>query len=171
MEQDKYGDNFQAHLMDQYKLCVEMADRVSVRRGQANTFYISLLSALLALLSLVIDKQLFAGPSSVLLFLTSLLGLALCLAWYVNIQSYKQLNSLKFQVIHEMEKSLPFPCYLREWDILKERRGDKKKRYIRLTTVEKYIPLIFATPYLCLLLYTLLVFAGIVDITTSGNLN
>ncbi|MDJ0707837.1 MAG: hypothetical protein QNJ46_31565 [Leptolyngbyaceae cyanobacterium MO_188.B28] len=163
MEKDKYGDNFQAHLMDQYKLFVEMADRVSARRGQANTFYISLLSALVALLSLVIDKELFSGPSSVLLFLTSLIGMALCLTWHLNIKSYKQLNGLKFKVIHEMEQSLPFPCYEREWAILKEKEKQQKPGYIRLTTVEKYIPLIFATPYIGLMVYTLLVFVGIVD--------
>jgi hypothetical protein len=50
--QAAYGDKFQDHLMEQYKICVEMADRVSVRRNQANSFYISLLSALIALLSL-----------------------------------------------------------------------------------------------------------------------
>ena len=39
---EKYGDKFQDHLIEQYKLYVEMADRVSARRAQTNRFYISL---------------------------------------------------------------------------------------------------------------------------------
>ena len=137
MQRDNYGKDYQSHLMEQYKLCVEMADRVSARRGQANSFYISLLSALLALLALIFDNELFTGAASVFLFFTALIGLALCLAWYINIQSYRQLNGLKFKVIHEIEASLPCPCYKREWDLLKEQRGEQKKRYLRLTIVEK----------------------------------
>lgn len=161
MKQEDYGEDFYSHLLEQYKICVEMADRVSVRRGQANTFYISLLSALLTLPSLLTDKNLFSGSSSILLFFTSILGLALCFTWYINIQSYKQLNSLKFKVINEMEQHLPFPCYSREWEILKAKERDGKKQYTRLTAIEKFVPLIFAVPYLGLLLYTLLVFVGI----------
>ena len=161
MKQEDYGENFYVHLLEQYKLCVEMADRISVRRGQANTFYISLLSAILALLSLIIDKNIVVGSASVLLFCTSIAGLALCLTWYANIQSYKQINSLKFKVINEMEQYLPFACYSREWEIREEKQKNGKKQYIRLTGIEKIVPLIFAFLYGGLLVYTLLVFVGI----------
>ena len=50
MEPEKYGDNYQAHLMDQYRLYVEMADRTSQRRDQSNRFYAGLVSAIIALL-------------------------------------------------------------------------------------------------------------------------
>lgn len=53
MTKEEYGDNFQAHLLDQYKLYVEMADRISARRVQINNFYTSFLSGLLAFLSIV----------------------------------------------------------------------------------------------------------------------
>ena len=163
MKQEDYGENFYVHLLEQYKLWVEMADRISVRRGQANTFYISLLSAILTLLSLIIDKNIVVGSASVLLFFTSIAGLALCLTWYANIQSYKQINSLKFKVINEIEQYLPFACYSREWEILEEKQKNGKKQYIRLTGIEKIVPLIFALLYGGLLVYTLLVFVGIFE--------
>ena len=53
MDRDKYGDNYQAHLLEQYKLYVEMADRISQRREQSNRFYAGLVSAIVALLVLV----------------------------------------------------------------------------------------------------------------------
>lgn len=153
-----YGNDFQTHLMEQYKLCVDMADRVSARRSSVNTFYISLLSALLAFLSLIVDKALFSESINSVLFFTAILGIILCFTWYLNIQSYRRLNSLKFAVINEMEQQLPYPCFIREWEILKERQKSGRQQYIRLTTVEKTIPLIFSVPYIGLFLKTLFSF-------------
>jgi hypothetical protein len=150
---ENYGSEFKTHLLEQYKLYVEMADRVSSRRVQTASFYTSILSALLALLSITSNKELFQGPQSFVLLTTAILGLCLCVAWSANINSYKQLNSLKFKVIHDMETHLPFPCYDMEWKILKEDKN--RRRYFRLTAIEQYIPVILAVPYLCLLVYSL----------------
>ena len=147
-----YGSNFKAHILDQYKLYVEMTDRVSSRRVQIASFYISILSALLALLPIISNKDLFQKPQIFVLLAISVLGLCLCLAWFANINSYKQLNSLKFKVIHEMEAFLPFACYEREWQILKENKN--RRRYFRLTAVEQYIPVILSVPYVCLFIYS-----------------
>lgn len=100
----KYGDDFQKDLLEQYKLYVEMMDRTSSRRGQTNNFYISFLSGILALLSLLIDKNLLAVQQNILVVFLAFLGLFLCLIWNVNINSYKQLNFLKFRAIEEMEQ-------------------------------------------------------------------
>mgnify|MGYP001791605170 CR=1 FL=1 len=151
---ENYGNEFNTHLLEQYKLYVEMADRISSRRVQIASFYTSILSALLALLSITNNKNLFQGPQSFVLLTVAILGLCLCLAWAANINSYKQLNSLKFKVIHEMEAYLPFPCYEREWEILKEDKN--KRRYLRLTAIEQYIPMILSVPYLCLFVYSLI---------------
>ncbi|MCK4735084.1 MAG: hypothetical protein KAT65_21710, partial [Methanophagales archaeon] len=56
----EYGEAFKQHLLEQYKLYVEMADRISTRRAQTNRFYISLLSGLLALLSIVVGRNIFS---------------------------------------------------------------------------------------------------------------
>jgi hypothetical protein len=108
---ESYGSEFKVHLLEQYKLYVEMADRVSSRRVQTASFYTSILSALLALLSITSNKEIFQEPQSFVLLTIAILGLCLCLAWAANINSYRQLNSLKFKVIHDMEAYLPYPCY------------------------------------------------------------
>lgn len=41
-------ETYQAVLLEQYKLCVEMADRVSARRNLTNTFFLSLNSLVAA---------------------------------------------------------------------------------------------------------------------------
>ncbi|MGK7954465.1 MAG: hypothetical protein AB4063_04265 [Crocosphaera sp.] len=163
INKNSYGENFHDHLLEQYKLYVEMMDKVTERRGQTNTFYISLLSGLLALLSFLIDKDsnLFSGERNIFLLVFGILGIALCYVWHININSYKQLNSLKFKVINEIESYLPFRCYYREWEILRE---EKKHKYRRLNKVEKFVPLILSFPYFLLLIFAFLDLIGISSI-------
>ncbi|MGF1522668.1 MAG: hypothetical protein ACFBSF_10170 [Leptolyngbyaceae cyanobacterium] len=138
-------------LLEQYKLYTEMTDRVSSRRIEANKFYTSLLTGLLALLSIVGTSGRF---QRIIIFMAALSGIALSLVWMINIRSYKELNSLKFKVIHEMEESLPFPAYSREWQILK---NNKEISYLRLTKIEQYVPLLLLIPFLILLVYVLII--------------
>ena len=153
MDKQRYGENYQAHLIEQYKLYVEMSDRTSARRVQMNSFYIYLLSGLIAALSFLSDKQLLINSQQKFLLLAaSTLGLILCIVWLFNIRAFKQLNSAKFDVIHEMEEFLPFSCYDREWEFI---RQTKKMNYIQQTNIEQVIPLILATPYLVLFYYSL----------------
>ena len=153
MAKEEYGDNFKEHLLEQYKLFVEMMDRTSRRRTQTNMFYVSLLSGLLALLSIIVDKDVFSDFQIVIFMIVGVLGLVLCVVWYVNIGSYRQLNKGKFEIIHEMEKKLPFPCYTKEWDVLD--KGKDYKTYRRLSKVEQRVPIIMIIPYVLLMLFSL----------------
>jgi hypothetical protein len=162
MDRHDYGENFQGHLLEQYKLYVEMADRISARRVQINSFYISLLSGLLAIISIFGNKDFFlkfqnSKFQNMTLFVVGLLGIILCFVWQSNIRSYKQLNSAKFKVIGEIEKHMPLSLYEREWEFLKNDRG--YQGYLEQTVIEKYIPFILAIPYVILLLYSLLALA------------
>jgi hypothetical protein len=154
----KYGQNYQEHLLEQYKLYVQMADNVSARRSQANQFYISVLSALLAVLALV-GKLFGSGQNArpdlinITFLAITILGLVLCVIWFANLLSYRQLNSGKFKVIHEMESELPYACYDREWDLLG--RGAAVSKYLPLTHIEQYVPAIVAIPFVMVLVYAL----------------
>src|SRR5215211_423888 len=50
---DKYGGEYQNHLLEQYKLYVQMADKISERRQSANSFFLTINTALIAFLGLV----------------------------------------------------------------------------------------------------------------------
>lgn len=155
MNAEEYGDSFRDHFFEQYKLYVEMADRISARRAQANKFYLSLVSALLALLSVLVGTSLFSGPVIVVVGLVAILGVALCALWYVTIGSYRQLNSGKFKIIHQMEEALPFASYTEEWRILRTVEGGKK--YRRLTRVEERVPIVLAGLFIVVLLFSVFV--------------
>lgn len=141
-------------LLEIYKLHVEMADRASNRRLQINRFYIVLLSGLLTLSSLLVQKDIFTKYSEIVLIPLSVLGIMLCVVWCTNIRSYEQLNSGKFKVIQDLEKQLSYAFYTKEWDLLEE--GKQSKTYFPLTKIEEFLPLLMTLPYILLLaFYTL----------------
>lgn len=145
--------DYRDQLLRQYDLYVRMADKISDRRDKANSFYTTLLAGGFALLSAVVAS---GRPDNVFAFLALLgvgfVGLGLCWVWYINLQSYRQLNGAKFKVIHKMEEDLPLACYDLEWDLLG--RGKDPAQYRPLSQVEKRVPVILAIPYVFLILYS-----------------
>jgi len=161
-------DQKQKTLFEQYKLYVEMADRISQRRAQTNQFYITILSALVIILSFIVGNHLYSKILHLVIVVVAVVGMLLCIIWYYNIESYKQLNSGKFKVIHEMEATLPYAAYKREWEILGE--GKKKRTYFPLTHIEKYLPLVMAGLYILLIACALYsIFFPDVAINTAVN--
>ena len=145
-------------LLEQYKMYVEMADRVSARRSDTNKFYISLLTALLIVISFTIDKTAFRDYQGVVFIVVAMMGIGLNVLWYVNIRSYRQLNTGKFKVIQDMEKQLAYACYAEEWKVLAE--GADSKKYLQLTRVERFVPLLLSFPYVLLLIYSIVNYFG-----------
>jgi hypothetical protein len=138
-------------LFEQYKLAVEMADRISARRGATNAFFVTVNAALLA------------AAESFDLPLAAILGVVLAGTWWLLLRSYRRLNNAKFTVINGLEAGLPAQPLRDEWEIVnaddavKEtleqlprlRRSTRRLgRYKELTVVEQIVPLIFATLYL-----------------------
>lgn len=122
--------------LELYKLAVEMADRVSARRTTANTFFLTINTALLAFVS--------TGPVT-FLWLVALVGIALSLTWWILLKSYRDLNEAKFGVITRMESNLEARVFGDEWRKLKEDRPKGLRgRYAEFSIVERIVPLIFA---------------------------
>lgn len=120
-----------------YKLSVEMADRLSGRRALANTFFISLESALSAALGFWIGE----GESFSIRKLVTLSVVAVLISslWWVQVTSYRNLSKAKFKVIHDLERELSAAPYTNEWELIKL----KQKWHIDLTHVERFIPVVF----------------------------
>ncbi|MCE0485424.1 RipA family octameric membrane protein [Ornithinimicrobium sediminis] len=149
---------YQSAIMEQYKLYVEMADRISIRRGLANTFFLTLHSAVLTLFA-VFWKDPPLGVSSWLLLPVLVLALGLCLAWFWLVRSYRQLNSGKFAVIGALEMRLPAsPWWNGEWKALRGEKQDKST-YWAMTHLEIWVPLLFGLAY---------VFGVVAAVATNG---
>jgi hypothetical protein len=132
-------------LLEQYKIYVEMADRISARRGLTNSFFLTLNTAIFAGVGAA-----WAGRDafSAWLLLFPLIALVVqCGAWFFLIRSYRQLNSAKYIVIGVLEERLPAsPYWSGEWRALGE--GKDKAKYWPMTHLEQWVPVIFAAIYL-----------------------
>lgn len=134
-------------LLEIYKLHVQLADRVSQRREAANQRYAGLLTALTAFVGALFKFGNRDEFTDIILSIIGTLGVLLSISWCIVINSYRQLNSGKFQTLHDLEKELPYPFFKREWDLL--HKGKDRRRYWKLTVVETYLPLIFSLIFFC----------------------
>jgi hypothetical protein len=129
-----------AGFLDQYKIAVEMADRVSARRGAANSFFLAVNTALTALLG-----------GTTLKWYVSLAGIALAATWWVLLRSYRDLDRAKLQVIVGMEERLPVHVYGDEAGLLRP-AGSRLAGYRELAQLEQLVPALFALIYLFVLI-------------------
>jgi len=141
-----YGAEFEKHLFEQYKLYVEMADRISARRMLANSFFVAVHTALVTAFTVLLKEN---------ILLPTLVGIApflavivLCFVWWRVVYSYRQLNSGKFKVVHALEQMLPVAPYDAEWNALGA--GKNRKLYLPLTHIENYVPVCFGALYVLL---------------------
>lgn len=136
-----HNEQWYSHLLEQYRLYVEMADRISQRRATANTYFLSLNSAILAFVGYLSVKD--TGEYN---WMLACGGIALCILWRRLIVSYTNLNTAKFKVIHKIEKRLPISPYEAEWDAMEQ--GKNPKLYRPLTNIEKVVPVVFCSLHL-----------------------
>lgn len=126
-----------------YKLYVEMADRISSRRQTANSFFLTINTAIATLVS-------YANLDDNYCWIISIAGVTLCCVWHRMICSYKNLNSGKFKVIHEIESKLLIAPYTAEWKTIGE--GKNNKLYKPFSKVEVWVPFIFMALHMVVLI-------------------
>lgn len=156
IDKNEYGKEdqvYREHLLEQYKLFVQMTDNVSARRNAANVFFLSLHTTIITAIGFAIEKIEMIQPAWFVAFPATAI-LILAIAWWWLIRSYRNLNSAKFKVIGKMEKQLPFsPYWKEEWKELGE--GKDIKKYLPLTAIEQWVPIIFAVMYIMIAGYVI----------------
>lgn len=144
-----------ANYFELYKLAVEMADRISARRGVANSFFLTANTGVVALL---------AGQN--LRWYLGAAGIVLCASWWALLKSYRDLNRAKFDIILAMETRLPVRVFGDEWERLHPKPAQLKlprqairrwaTQYRELGRVERVVPWLFTLIYAAELLRQLL---------------
>jgi hypothetical protein len=146
--------NRRTEVLELYKLAVEMADRVSARRGTANAFFLSVQTAFIGLIGFGFPKLASSpwwAPAAV-----ALAGVTLSATWWLQLRSYRDLNTAKFKGINKIEESLPVKIFADEWEELKKDPiTGWRKRYAELGDSERAVPVVFAAAHLLLLAGTL----------------
>jgi hypothetical protein len=144
-----------AHYFDLYMLAVEMADRMSARRGTANGFFLTVNTGLVALVG-----------STNLRWYVAVAGIVFSATWWLLLRSYRRLNQAKFKVILEMEEHLPRKVFGDEYRHyqgagrvaestetkasrarMEARLAAWTNKYRELGEVERVVPVVFALIY------------------------
>jgi hypothetical protein len=130
----------QDQLFEQYKILISSAEEISSRRATANNYLLSVNSLLVTVHALGSSLQ----PGAPWQIVLPLAGLIICLSWWALIRSYRNVNSAKFKVIHNLESNLASQPYKDEWNLM-------EKSHIPLSYIEQWIPAVFGCLYLGLL--------------------
>ncbi len=149
---DEYPEKYGDHALEQYKLYVEMADRISSRRQSANKFFVTLNTIMVTFAGYAKSAT---SAEAFFYFTTSLAGLVICYIWYRLIKSYKNLNSAKFKVIHAIENEMPFKLFNAEWEAIGY--GKDKRLYHPFTKLELKVPWIFGAIHVLSIAYILFI--------------
>lgn len=152
---EEYGEKYHDHLLEQYKLYVETSQQTSERRQNANNYLLTINSSLVVLFVTLLSTF---GHHWWNVFIP-LTGSGVCFLWWSTVDSYKDLNTAKFAVIHELEDQLPVALFKHEWYVCGHNRKktdkDIEDKYVPLTHLERWIPVAFAILYLALGVYAL----------------
>src|SRR5664279_5984342 len=117
-----YGESFQAHLLEQYKLYVESAQKVTDRRISTGNYLLTVNSFLLTVFGVASSQHL----GGVWLAIVPLAGLLVSFTWYSLVVFYRNLGACKYKVIHQMESFLPVAPFRCEW---RSTNVEKARRY------------------------------------------
>ncbi len=158
-------------ILELYKTAVEMADRVSARRAGANTFFLTVNTALATIVGIVssVRKPLphtnFPTFDAFGLVATAIAGIVLSFVWWMLLRYYRRLNSAKWDIINKLEKLLPAQPFTDEWKILHPdeltstesvanlpwwKRVKVRSKHREATVVEQVIPFVFMGIYIAL---------------------
>ncbi len=136
-------------VLSQYALCVNATESISRSRNQANAFFLTLHTGLLASITVILaqtDSAFLRGAT--LIALTG--GIALSIVWSRLLESYRAINTAKFQVIGLLEQRLPAsPFWRAEWRVLTH----EQSHYRSLASIEKWVPRIAIAAYLLIVVY------------------
>ena len=153
-------------LLEQYKMFQKSSEDLVSRRQSVNSFYISVNSALVALLGVVQGVMESSSKAYVMLFMC-ITGIILDVSWINILNAYGTLNGAKMKVIRLIEEQLPILLYDTEWKVMSDKLNNKK--YVSFTNSEKRVPKLFAAVYGILIIVMLvLIFFQLFGGTTTS---
>lgn len=144
-EHEDNDENYEDHYLEQYRMYLHIFNNTGERRNRSNEFFLGLNTAIIGIIGYLETKEL-ASQSSLIFLFAPFIGVAICYCWYQIIISYRNLTRAKFAVIHSAEEKLPLSLFKTEWELLG--RGKDTKKYRRISSIEKNIPIVFIILYI-----------------------
>src|SRR5512135_1262225 len=133
----------------EYKLFVESTQHLSERRQAATQTYLSVNTAIFAILALLVKEAGLKGWYLVgISFPLFLVGVLACLIWDKIITQYKALIGWRYDQLMAMERGMSgtYQLYVKEWEeFFRPKREQEKFGFSRL---EVWLPRLFFALYL-----------------------
>jgi hypothetical protein len=144
----KYGTHYNEHLITQYQIYCDTLEKATVRRQEINRLFILLNTGIFSVLGILLqqgskDKTLLIATLPIVL-----IGFYVSYLQWKFLIMYKDLITAKFNIIYELEESLPLGLYSKEWEEI----NTNKHKYKSFSETEKHIPIIFSLIYILILL-------------------
>jgi len=140
---EAYGPDFNAHILEQYKLAISRAETTADRRESGHRLFFIVATVIAALYS--------AGLGPETSSLLPILGTYICVGWLTFLWARHRLNIATFIVIREIEQSLP----ARIFDAERQHRyagAPRRRQRLPMSWWELVMPLLFTVFFLLLLL-------------------
>lgn len=131
--------------MKQYKLYLDDLQKIGARHEHTRKYYLSLITALFAVLSLGQSGIVFSLKDGVV-WLVAVFGASLCALWAAHMISFHALYHAKFALLRQLEEKLSFPLFKREGELLKQSRP----RYFSMTGIDTLVAAVFIALFLVL---------------------
>lgn len=138
-------------LLEQYKLFLQTSEDLVNRRQNVNSFYISISSALVAIMGVLFAMEFGQKAKLIIGFVFCVVGIILSISWSKILSCYGNLNSSKMKIISNIEKQLPLSLFDAEWAALSDKLN--KKKYISFTESEQVIPRLFGAVYSLVMIF------------------
>jgi len=137
-------------LFEQYRIMSQTSEDLTVRRQNMSNFYLSLVTALFALIGGMVAVKIDWAIFSVIVILISAFGIVLSYSWIKALDAYGMVNKSKFNVMNAIEQILPAKMFAEEWHDMSYELNSHK--YIPYTKREKDIPVALLVGYSVMLI-------------------
>ncbi|AJC48457.1 hypothetical protein IB642_03235 [Allofrancisella guangzhouensis] len=144
------NEQYNALLIEQYRIYVELTDRTSYRRIVINLFFLVINLLLVGIVALAISNNINVDnpPSPVLVVIPYFASLVFCYAWWKIIRFFRHHIQIKSSIVPSLERRLPSRVWLTEEHIAEEKGSFKPIRVLEI-----YMPFIFMGIYSALFLF------------------
>ena len=126
-----------------------MLTQTNVRRTATARFFITLVSGLFGLLTIISRPNVDAETELWITDFVAGFSILLSCIWYISIRSLRHTARIQRSLLSEMEEQLPYAFITRQEQLLA-----KKQAWLNPGKIEQYVPLIMMLPALLLLLIT-----------------
>jgi hypothetical protein len=117
VQQPAAGAGSQDYLFETYRWYVNSAERIGHRRASVNSLLLAANAALASYFSIV-GPTLVENPVPNIVI--PVVGLLLCLGWFLALKNFQQLTAAKKHVMQRLEESLPATVFAEEREIVEQ---------------------------------------------------